>query len=143
MCVLKDAPVHGIAIVGGYWGFANVRNRELATKLHNILTNKEIAYRYNHVKNRKGDDQSLLTAHFAQYQRNNSTTHDSFTCQQYGGDPWPTQRPDSDGGYCFVGCTAQYHPGCCDQEVEEPKKKYPHICPPACRPKNHQDWIHC
>ena len=129
--------MHGIAIVGGYWGFANVRNRELATKLHNILTNTEIAYRYNHVKNRKGDDQFLLTDFFSRYSLKNSTTHDAFTCVQQGGDPWPTQRQES-LGHCFVGCT-----GCCDLIPEKERTKYPHVCPLACRPKNHQDWTYC
>ena len=134
----KDAPVHDIMIVGGYWGFANVRSRELAAQLHDVLTDRQIAARYNHIKNKKQDDQLLLTDHFAKHAALNSTSHDAFLCVKFGGQPWPTQRP-AELGFCFVGCG----PGCCDQVPLGKRKNYTHICPPACRPKNHQDWIHC
>jgi hypothetical protein len=121
-------------IVGGYWGFSNMRNRHLANYLFKILTNKFIAQTYNIIKNEKGQDQFFLTDYYSKYSLKNSTTHDSFSCNYLGGDPFPTQRI----GNCFVGCT-----GCCNSSIEFSNQKYSHVCPVECRPKNHQDWIHC
>ncbi len=113
-----------------------MRQRQLANYLFKVLTNKFIAYFYNqNGKSPKGHDQFLLTEFFSTYSYQNSTTHDSFTCAQLGGEPWPSKRPDYN---CFVGCTY-----CCDQVPINKRKPYPAICPKQCRPKDHQDWLHC
>jgi hypothetical protein len=126
--------VHDIPIVGGYWGYANVRNRNLGLYFFKVLTNAIIANFYNKVKHEKGQDQYLLTDFMSKYSLANSTTHDSFSCQEINGDPWPTQRQ----GNCFVGCS-----GCCNQSIEFANQIYTHVCPNECRPKQHQDWIFC
>lgn len=127
--------MHNIPIIGGYWGFANVRNRKLADYFLKVLTNHHIAKYYNkNGKSPKQDDQHLLTRFFAPYIYN-STTHDAFLCNWLGGEPWPSKRPVY---YCFVGCS-----GCCDAIPDSLNKKYDLVCPKECRPTNHQDWIHC
>lgn len=85
--------MHNIPIVGGYWGFANSRDRKLADHLFKILTNKKIAAHYNpDNRNLKGYDQYLLTDFFSTYSLRNSTTHDAYMCAYINGDPWPTKR---------------------------------------------------
>ena len=85
--------MHNIPIVGGYWGFANSRDRQLSKHLFKILTNKFIAEYFNPGdKNLKGHDQFLLTEFFSPYSLKNSTTHDAFLCDKINGDPWPTKR---------------------------------------------------
>ena len=86
--MLLDAPVHNIPIVGGYWGFANVRDRALSQYFLKVLTNKHIAYYYNkNGRSPKQHDQWLLTKYFAPFIYDNSTTHDSYLCYWLGGDP--------------------------------------------------------
>ena len=122
--------------MGGYWGFANVRDRKLASYLFKVLTNEYIAYFYNQdLRSPKGHDQFLLTKFFSPYSLKNSTTHDSFSCQRINGDPWPTKRPKYN---CFVGCST-----CCDRIPDSENFVYKEICPVECRPKDHQDWVHC
>lgn len=91
--VMRDNPQHNIPIVGGYWGFANSRNRTIADRLFKILTNRKIAQFYNPDNlNLKGYDQFMLTDFFSIYSLRNSTTHDSYSCKSINGDPWPTKR---------------------------------------------------
>ena len=130
----KDSPVHNIPIVGGYWGYANIRDRKLAQYFFKIITNPRIAYYYNKIKNLKGRDQHLLTTFLSGYSNQNSTTHDSYLCYWLGGEAFPSQRV----GDCFVGCT-----DCCNRTKEFENRKYDKVCPKECRPKDHQEWIYC
>ena len=41
------------------WGFYNVRNKELANKIYNIITDKTTSMQYKN-GNQKGNDQFLL-----------------------------------------------------------------------------------
>ncbi|RNA21923.1 hypothetical protein BpHYR1_011339, partial [Brachionus plicatilis] len=120
---------HYTKILGGGWGYANERNRDLGGYLLKVITNKWIASHYNSEGfNSKGLDQFLLEDFFYKHSKKNSTTHDSYLCQVFGGDPWPTKREKG----CFFGCIE-----CCKKnETVLP-------CPIECRPKNHQDWIYC
>ena len=52
--VMRDHPLHGMAIVGGMWGFANVRDRALANYFFKLITNSYIASFYNSVRHKKG-----------------------------------------------------------------------------------------
>ncbi|CAF0910827.1 unnamed protein product [Brachionus calyciflorus] len=136
--VMRDHPRHGTEILGGGWGYANLKNRELGNYLFKIITIKRIALHYNprssenDKRNLKGFDQFLLSRFFWKYAKKNSTIHDSYTCMEFGGRPWPTQRI----GDCFFGC-----PDCCRHENRNSNFSY--ICPIECRPKKHLDWIYC
>jgi len=46
-------------MLGGMWGFYNVRNKELANKIYNIITDKTTSMQYKN-GNQKGNDQFLL-----------------------------------------------------------------------------------
>ena len=120
--------------MGGGWGFANKLDREMAKYLFKIITNKFIASYYNKIKHEKGKDQSLLIDLFWTYSYRNSTTHDSYSCMIYGGEPWPSKREK----FCFFGCTY-----CCDQIPSDQNKTYTYVCPEECRPKDHKEWIYC
>ncbi len=115
------------------YGFANVRNRELSKKLFSILIDKKIANRY--YKNGvsvKGLDQEFLREFFWEYAQKNSTIHDSYTCKEFQGKPFPTQRPNS---FCYVSCIY-----CCEDNYKHRTNKE---CPIECRPEDHQNWIYC
>jgi hypothetical protein len=128
--------MHNVPILGGNWGLANTRNRDLADYLFKVITNHKIAGYFNPKRiNRKGQDQFFLEQFFYKHAWKNSTTHDAFSCKSFNGDPWPTKRPWE---FCFVGCSY-----CCDQPFFVNKIPHPDICPEECRPKDHQDWIHC
>jgi hypothetical protein len=47
-------------MLGGMWGFYNVRNKELANKIYKIITDKTISMQYKN-GNQKGNDQFLLS----------------------------------------------------------------------------------
>lgn len=126
--------MHNVPILGGMWGFANKLNRQLANRLFSIITNKKIASRYFHKGySRKGLDQELLKDFFWRYAKKDSTIHDSYSCEKFGGEPFPTERPEP---FCYVSCIY-----CCDSRYNINKSN--HECPSKCRPKEHQDWIFC
>ena len=54
--------------------------------------------------------------------------HDSYTCQKFGGTPFPTQRI----GDCYVGRV-----GDCNSTGHFMS------CPVECRPEQHLDWKTC
>ena len=62
--------------------------------------------------------------------RHSSIQHDSYLCKTFrGSQPFPTQRINEPNNFIasvFVDNATLW-------------KK----CPPACRPKEHQDWEHC
>lgn len=116
-------------MMNGLWGISNVRNRSLANFLFKTVTNQHIV---GYFGNKESSDQFMLEQLLFSFARTNSTTHDSYSCEKFGGDPWPSQRPSS--GICFVGCRE-----CCNEKG----KKYELECPLECRPKIHQDWIYC
>ena len=114
------------------WGFYNSRNRSLATKIFEMIIDKNISRIYNPVNgtiNKKGHDQFFLEEYVHPLIHNRSVTHDSFICERFGGDPFPTKRV----GNCFIGSTN----GCNTTGV------FFKDCPIKCRPKNHQDWNQC
>lgn len=126
----QDHPSHGTEILGGLWGFANVKNRDLASHLYNKITRAFIANKFNKKqKNPKGFDQFLLSNIFWKYARKNGTIHDSYTCKVFGGKPFPSQRLKNftflGDPYCEIKATGQY------------------LCPTECRPIDHQDWVYC
>ena len=134
MFYIKDHPLHGVPILGGMWGYANYRNREVGKGLMSFLKNKEIAYKYNKDhKNQKGKDQDFLSDYFWPTVKINAVIQDSYLCHTLGGSPFPTERPKN---YCFVPCAY-----CCDDKYKQ-KWEY-EGCPKECRPINHQNWTYC
>lgn len=107
------------------WGFYNARNRFLAFHILNLIVNSQS---YNpKVKNQKGYDQFFLTSIYWLL-KNDAIIHDSYTCKQFGGSAFPTERV----GNCFIGGGGDCDPnGWLDP------------CPVECRPKNHLDWESC
>lgn len=111
------------------WGYYNARDRSLANHIFNLITNKDIAAKYNgNLKSPKGSDQYFLSAHVNPLINPQSIIHDSYLCTSYGGSPFPTKRL----GNCFIGSPSE-----CDE-----KAKFVD-CPEACRPANHKDWTQC
>jgi hypothetical protein len=127
--IMRDHPQHGTSILGGMWGFYNERNRTLANRILNLILDKNISVRYNsNDKSPKGADQHFLTSHVYGLIKVDSVIHDSYLCQNYGGQPFPTKRK----GNCFIG-----NPFDCNITASFFK------CPPQCRPKAHLDWESC
>ena len=134
---MEDHPQHGVPIVGCCWGFANERSPKMAQSLFNVITNLYIANMYNvNQMNPKGYDQFLLSDYFWPLAKLNSTIHDSYTCNEFKGMPFPKQRSELTS--CFVGCVIMYK--CCySSNISEPN----FICPIECRPSEHKDWKYC
>ena len=63
----------------------------------------------------------------------NATMHDSYSCSVYGGEPFPTQRPEN--LYCFVSC---FNP-CCEESANQTQRMPD--CPKECRLK--PEWEKC
>lgn len=125
--IMRDNKAHGTEILGGMWGFYNARNRILAFHLFNLILNSQ---RYNNVnsykkKNLNGNDQLFLSDIYYLL-KNEAIIHDSYFCEKYGGDPYPTERI----GNCFIGAVGE----CNSTGLFE-------ICPVKCR--KYLEWITC
>ena len=111
------------------WGFYSARDRNLANRIFEQFTNKQIASQFNaDLKSPKGADQNFLSQYVYPSIRTNSITHDSYLCASYGGSPFPTRRL----GDCYIGGVTVCNVTATFYE-----------CPNNCRPQNHQDWINC
>ena len=156
---LKDNPVHNVPILGGLWGYANIKNRKLGHKMLNIITNKHISNRYlENGMSKKGwgemlyfekrinflflfyffIDQDFLHDFIYKYAKKNATIHDSYTCKEFeDSEPFPTQRHKS---FCYVSC---HH--CCDSIYTKDVNKNVAMqeFPLECRPKLNLDWKFC
>ena len=122
--------------IGGMWGYANERNRGLGKNIYELILSEQVTSMYNrNGQNQKGLDQRFLTDHVYIHAKKSATVHDSYYCKIFGGEPFPTQRPNDK--YCFAAC---FWP-CCDTSLNQ-NQRMPE-CPSECRPKNHKDWIYC
>ncbi len=131
--IYLDHPLHKNHILGGLWGFANVRNRSQASILFSLIKDKEIANRYYN-SSLKGRDQHFLRDYFYKYARLNGTIHDSYHCKLFkDSSPFPTQRSKV---FCYLSCYR-----CCEEKYL--KTLWPHKCPNECRPFDHKDWEYC
>lgn len=100
------------------------------------LIDKNVQYKYKwNDDNYKGADQEFLSKYIWPLAINNATMHDSYSCNFFGGEPFPSERPLD--RFCFAAC---FWP-CCDKKLNQ-TDRMPE-CPIECRPKNHQDWIYC
>ena len=121
------------------WGFANSKDRQLAKKLFNSITNPVIAKNYKkNGRDRKGYDQFFLTDFVWSFAKWNATAHDSYTCSKFPNSaPFPTKRLNPE---CFVGLQ-----NACDEGTnhEPSTSRSKDFCPIECRPPNHLDWFYC
>jgi hypothetical protein len=118
------------------WSHANYRDRSTAMKVYDYIKDEKISILYNRNGNSpKGSDQDFLATYVWPIAKMNATMHDSFFCDSFGAQasPFPTQRLKY---FCFVPCSY-----CCSESLHN--KIWTDVCPPKCRPKEHQDWIYC
>ena len=58
MLPFLDHPQHGTQILGGMWGFKTKKNRALANRIFNLITDPALARKYNgDLQSPKGADQ--------------------------------------------------------------------------------------
>ncbi|CAF0908804.1 unnamed protein product [Adineta steineri] len=130
--ILRDHKQHGISILGGLWGAAPGRARRELFDIFFPLLIPSIARKYN-----GSGDQDFLGQHVWEKVRSKALMFDSYFCRQYRGSrPFPTERPR---GNCYLGCIRP----CCINATDTDPIGSPEICPPACRPKDHQNWLYC
>ncbi len=112
-------------MLGGMWGFYNARDRFLSFHLLNLIV---FSRKYNYGKaNLKGYDQFFLATIYSLL-KDSAVIHDSYTCEIFGGQPFPSRRE----GDCFVGGLGECNRNGSFRE-----------CPVKCRPKMHLDWTTC
>ena len=115
------------------WGFFNERSRSLAKYFYDILTSRLVTSWYRSYSSERGQDQYILNWYFWGYAKRNSTIHDSYTCDKFGGKAFPTQRPLYKE--CYVGGI-----GCCQNNTS----LFKFVCPSQCRPPEHKlEWLYC
>lgn len=129
--VLRDNKEHGIPILGGLWGAAIGRARQHLFDTFVPVLIPSIAGRYNGT-----GDQLFLSDFVWRRVKTKTLAFDSYTCQQFGGRPYPSERPRRT---CYIGCIRM----CCTNTTAEDGNRPIDSCPKACRPKNHPEWIYC
>lgn len=121
----------------GLWGLSVSKNRSLAKQIYQTLLNKEIMRPYNNKMYL--EDQFFLTAYVWPTAKLNSTVHDSYFCNDYGGIYFPTKRENTN---CFVSCS-----NCCLNKTKLMKVGYisresvGKECPLSCRKQ--KEWNFC
>ena len=128
----KDHPTHFSLILGGMFSIRNTVNRDLSSKIFELVTDRELAQIFNKGQsNEKMQDQNFLEKHVFELVRNSSVIHDSYLCEVFAYTrPWPTKRR----GNCFVGKV-----GVCNETGLSGMKD----CPVKCRPLDHIGWLKC
>ena len=129
--IARDHNEHGLPILGGLWGAATVRARRYLFDLFQPMLVPHIARQYS-----KAGDQTFLEKFLWENVKDCALIFDSFFCQTIGGQPFLSQRPSNS---CFLGCIRP----CCTDVTHYETLIYVKPCPPACRPKEHQDWTYC
>ncbi|XP_045116130.1 uncharacterized protein LOC123507385 [Portunus trituberculatus] len=80
----------------------------------------------------KANDQVILWREVWPVAHLNGTVHDAYTCKRFSGSlPFPSPRFN----FTFVGMRTY--------RKNFKKDSVHNKCPPACRPKEHQDWLYC
>lgn len=120
-------------MLAGMWGIKTSANREVASKFYETMTNASFLAFYRKYKYEKQADQIFLQLYMYSDVKKSVLAHDSFHCQKYGGQPFPSKRP---AGYCHVGGF-----GCCGPESSNFIYAFPHECNYNCR--SHKDWVLC
>ena len=122
-------------MLAGLWGFKTSTNRNLAEEVFNLIVEPSFKNWHLAYKNEKQADQIFLNNHLYKLVKGSVMAHDSFHCEKYGGQPYPSIRP---GHYCHVGGY-----GCCGPESSNYNYSFPHECPEKCRPYEQKEWIFC
>ena len=123
------------------WGFYNARNRNIASKIFQLVKQKAST---KTSQNRYGEDQFFLGKHVYSLVKDDAIIHDSYLCGFYkDSSPFPTRRNQS----CFVG-GKPYHFNKTDCKplafLRDQLKRRPfYVCPKECRHPDHLDWSYC
>jgi len=130
-----------MAMKGGCWGGNNYINFHLARKIRmshkktRTIVNPILVKTYSRPYFSEFFDMVFLRHLIWPFIRNYSSIYDSYNCQKHRelgvGQPWPTRR----NGSLYVGS------GPTKGEVLKRLKRV--MCPVACRPGNHRDWLYC
>jgi hypothetical protein len=129
--IARDHDQHGVPILGGLWGAANVRARRQLFDIFEPMLVPSIARTYT-----GAGDQTFLDQRVWNRVKKHALIFDSYFCQQFGGQPFLSQLIH---GSCHLGCIRP----CCDIEIDTNATTDRKPCPVACRPKDHQDWTYC
>ncbi len=134
-----DHPLHFFPMLGGTWSFSNIRNRIVGKELFRKLATFDVIRPYN---NRIYlEDQFFLIHHIWPIAKQNATIHDSYYCKDFGGEPFPTQRPSHD---CFISCSNCCSSGNSSDVVTEKRVGLYSVgkeCPVECRKEI--NWNYC
>ncbi|CAF1486614.1 unnamed protein product [Rotaria sordida] len=130
--IARDNKYHNVPILGGLWGASPGRARHYLYYIFQPMLVPSIAQQY-----KGAGDQQFLSDNVWGKVRRRSLSFDSYSCHIFGGRPFLSQRPLSDN--CFLGCIRP----CCITTTSHNSNNPNNTCPPACRPKDHQDWIYC
>lgn len=127
---MRDHKAHGALMLGGMWGtrLDNKTRPVWKRSWESILKDR----RSKAKSASGGPDQQLLGAYvWSNFGgKSGCLQHDSYLCRRYSGSvPWPTQRPMEPNNYVGSVVVQNY--------------TLKDVCPKECRPKDHQDWIHC
>ncbi|CAF4845203.1 unnamed protein product [Rotaria sp. Silwood1] len=130
--IARDNKQHNVPILGGLWGAAPGRSRRYLFRTFQPMLIPSIAQQY-----KGAGDQLFLSDNIWENVKKRSLIFDSYSCESLGGQPFLSQRPVAD--HCFLGCIRP----CCIHTTSHSSQNVNNTCPPACRPKDHQDWIYC
>ncbi|CAF3330529.1 unnamed protein product, partial [Rotaria sp. Silwood2] len=130
--IARDNKHHTVPILGGLWGASPARARRYLFHIFQPMLVPSIARQY-----KGAGDQLFLADNIWGKVRRHSLIFDSYSCKILGGQPFLSQRPIGDN--CFLGCIRP----CCTNATSHSSQNRNNICPPACRPKNHRNWIYC
>ncbi|CAF4601910.1 unnamed protein product, partial [Rotaria sp. Silwood2] len=130
--IARDNKQHTVPILGGLWGASPARARRYLFHIFQPMLVPSIARQY-----KGAGDQQFLSDYIWSNVKTYSLIFDSYYCNIFGGQPFLSQRPIGDN--CFLGCIRS----CCINTTSSGSPNQNNTCPPACRPKDHQDWIYC
>lgn len=136
--IMRDSPYHTTTILGGLWGYDRRRDPTTAAQIYARMLHSRIAAQYNQpLANEKQRDQHFLSYYiYPLLSKGRSLVHDSYLCHRFGdSEPFPSRRHKG----CYVGAPMPSMQNGTDNCLS----RYHYVCPEACRPKKHPEWIYC
>jgi hypothetical protein len=130
--IARDHTEADLPIPAGLWGAAPIRARYYLIDTFLPMLISSIGSLYSGI-----GDQLFLRDFIWRKVKKHSLIFDSYYCEKFGGQPFPSRRPR---GNCFLGCL---RPCCTNATHNDDPNKYVKSCPIECRPKNHKDWTFC